>query len=87
MANTKMVATMIGLVVVILLVANLAPVALGGESGLFNQSRDNSITCEDWNATSGTCITPTGVPSWAPTVLAILGVVAFIYIMLRVSRK
>lgn len=56
--------TLIAVVVLLILVANLAPTAL---SGLFNATAFS------------------GVPSWAVSVLGILGVVAFIFIILKAS--
>lgn len=52
---------LIGVVVLLILIAYLAPTAL---VGLFNATAF------------------TGVPTWVPSILGILGVVAFIYIML-----
>lgn len=64
-ASLTKVDTLIGVVVLLILVANLAPVAL---PGLFNTTAFS------------------GVPSWAVTTLGILGVIAFIYIILKASR-
>lgn len=52
---------LVGVVVLLILIAYLAPTAL---VGLFNTSAFS------------------GVPTWVPSILGILGVVAFIYIML-----
>lgn len=69
----------IGIIVIILLVANLAPIAL---SPLF-QTQNLTIGA---NA-SGTYNVPTGVPAWVPIVLGILGVVGFIFFMWRLNSK
>lgn len=63
---------LVGVVVLLILIAYLAPSAL---VGLFNSSNFIYI---GGNASAGS----TGVPTWIPSILGILGVVAFIYIML-----
>lgn len=68
---------LIGVVVLLILIAYLAPTVL---VGLFNTSAFSYI---GGNESLGL----TGVPIWVPTVLGILGVVAFVYIMLDAANK
>lgn len=61
--------TLIGVVVLLILLANLAPVAL---VAMFNATI--------WNATT------TGIPGWVSPVLGILGVVGFIFLILKATE-
>lgn len=67
---------LIGLVVALILIANLGPTAL---SGLFNSTAFQCV--------GGNCSVQTGVPAWAVTVLGILGVVAFIFLILKIAQE
>lgn len=82
--QTARVEYMIGVVILLILVASLAPVAL---SGLFNQNINGSLTCHVFNDTSGTCLQTTNVPSWVVASLGVLGAVAFVYIIWRSANK
>ena len=62
--SSKAIDALIGVVILLILVAYLAPTAL---KGLFNTTQYNM----------------THVPTWVPTVLGIMGAVAFIYLIWR----
>jgi len=67
---------LIGVVVLLILVASLAPVAL---NGLYN----TSAYCGGANCTAN----PSSVPAWVITTLGIMGAVAFIYIIWNAVKK
>lgn len=62
---------LVGVVVLLLLIAYLAPTAL---SGLFNTTAFSYV--------NGNLSVSSGVPLWVPTVLGIIGVVGIIYVIL-----
>jgi len=78
---------MIGLVILLILVAQLGPTAL---SGLFNSSAFECVSGVYNSTTNLTCTgtgATTGVPLWIPATLGILGAVALIYFIWKAIEK
>lgn len=73
-ASKAIVGSIIGLVISLILIANTAPSAL---VGLFNTS---AFT------TNGTAGFSTGVPAWVPTVLGVIGALAFVLFMWKIAE-
>lgn len=83
-SNSK-IEMMIGVVVLLILVAVLAPQAL---SGLFDSDgRFSCVTFNDTEGFEGECLVSSGVPGWIAPTLGALGAVAFIYIIWRSVKK